>query len=181
MFTAEIPRIQVFVYYLNSRINLNTVNKCDGGHIMWKQYEIKQKKKALDLRLSTFNTFFLFLDFLQFWLFLPHFGFWLLFLKCLWLPLWTLNKKRAWLLTWAVTYLSICTSRTCTLPLCVSFLFVDFPGGPVVKNLPANVGDHGFSPWSGKISHAAGQLSLCATRTEPTLWSLHGNCWAHVL
>ena len=25
-----------------------------------------------------------------------------------------------------------------------------------------------FKPWSGKISHAAEQLSLCATTTEPT-------------
>ena len=28
---------------------------------------------------------------------------------------------------------------------------------------------HGFDPWSGKIPHAAGQLSLCATTTEPVL------------
>ena len=26
-----------------------------------------------------------------------------------------------------------------------------------------------FDPWSGKISHASEQLSLCATTTEPTL------------
>ena len=26
---------------------------------------------------------------------------------------------------------------------------------------------HGFEPWSGKIPHAAGQLGLCATTTEP--------------
>ena len=26
---------------------------------------------------------------------------------------------------------------------------------------------HGFDPWSGKIPHAAEQLSLCATITEP--------------
>ena len=31
---------------------------------------------------------------------------------------------------------------------------------------------HGFDPWSGKIPHAAEQLSLCATTTEPVLWSL---------
>ena len=34
----------------------------------------------------------------------------------------------------------------------------DFPGGTVVKNLPANAGDTGFEPWSGKIPHAAEQL-----------------------
>ena len=27
----------------------------------------------------------------------------------------------------------------------------------------------GFDPWSGKIPHAAKQLSLCATATEPVL------------
>ena len=27
---------------------------------------------------------------------------------------------------------------------------------------------HGFNPWSGKIPHAAGQLSPCATATETT-------------
>ena len=26
---------------------------------------------------------------------------------------------------------------------------------------------HGFNPWSGKIPHAVGQLSSCATITEP--------------
>ena len=43
-----------------------------------------------------------------------------------------------------------------------------FPGGAVVKNLPAN---EGFKPWSGKIPHAAEQPSQCATTTEPALWS----------
>ena len=35
---------------------------------------------------------------------------------------------------------------------------------------------HGFSPRAGKISHAMGQLTPCATTTEPTCcncWSLH--------
>ena len=36
----------------------------------------------------------------------------------------------------------------------------------MVKNPPANAG-HGFKPWSGKIPHAAEQLSPCATTTEP--------------
>ena len=48
----------------------------------------------------------------------------------------------------------------------------DFPGGSVVKNLPANCRGHRFSPWFGKISHAVGQLNPCATTTEPVLWSL---------
>ena len=43
----------------------------------------------------------------------------------------------------------------------------DFPGGPVVKNLPYNAGGTGSIPGQGtKIPHAAGQLSPCATTTE---------------
>ena len=35
-----------------------------------------------------------------------------------------------------------------------------FPGGPVVKNLPCNAGDGGLIPGQGsKIPHAAKQLS----------------------
>ena len=45
----------------------------------------------------------------------------------------------------------------------------DFPGVPVVKNLPANTGDIGSIPCRGtKIPHARGQLSLYATPTDPT-------------
>ena len=42
-------------------------------------------------------------------------------------------------------------------------------GGPVVKNLPANVGntDLILGPET-KIPHAMDQLSPCATATEPT-------------
>ena len=47
--------------------------------------------------------------------------------------------------------------------------FRDFPGGTVVKNPPANAGNSGLSPGSRKIPHAAEQLSLCATPTEPVL------------
>ena len=35
----------------------------------------------------------------------------------------------------------------------------DFPGGPVVKNQPANERDTGSIPGPGKILHAAEQLS----------------------
>ena len=42
----------------------------------------------------------------------------------------------------------------------------DFPGGPVVKNLPCNAGDAGSTPGPGtKIPCAMEQL--CATTTEP--------------
>ena len=56
-------------------------------------------------------------------------------------------------------------------PKCISW---DFPGGPVVKNLPCNAGDAGLLPGQRtKIPHAAGQLSPHATTTElPRLnWS----------
>ena len=49
------------------------------------------------------------------------------------------------------------------------YLLRDFPGGPVVKNLPSNAGDEGLiSGWGTKIPHAAGQLSPRATTTELT-------------
>ena len=36
----------------------------------------------------------------------------------------------------------------------------DFPGGPVLKNPPSNVGDVGLiSVWGTKIPHTAGQIS----------------------
>ena len=36
----------------------------------------------------------------------------------------------------------------------------DFPGGPVIKNLPSSPGDMGLSPGRGTgIPHVAGQLS----------------------
>ena len=44
----------------------------------------------------------------------------------------------------------------------------DFPGGPVIKNLPSNAGDVGLIPGFGtKIPHAAKQLSPCTANTEP--------------
>ena len=54
-------------------------------------------------------------------------------------------------------------------------LFWDFPGGAVVKNLPASAGGHRSDPRSGKIPHAAEQLSPRTTTTEPAChnyWSL---------
>ena len=44
----------------------------------------------------------------------------------------------------------------------------DFPGGPVVKNLPSSTGDMGsISAWGAKIPHAARQQSLrTATKTQ---------------
>ena len=43
----------------------------------------------------------------------------------------------------------------------------DFPGGPVVKNLPYNSVDKSTIPGQGtKIPHASGQQSPCAATTE---------------
>ena len=39
-------------------------------------------------------------------------------------------------------------------------MLLDFPGSPVVKNLPANAGDTGLISCSGKIPHALGPLIL---------------------
>ena len=44
-----------------------------------------------------------------------------------------------------------------------------FPGSSVVENLPANAGNNGFDPWSGKIPPALGQLSPGTTTTKPVL------------
>ena len=44
----------------------------------------------------------------------------------------------------------------------------DFPGGPVVKNLPCNAGDSSLIPVRGaEIPHALGQLSSSTTTTDP--------------
>ena len=43
----------------------------------------------------------------------------------------------------------------------------DFPGGPVVKNLPTHAGDMGSIASPGRIPCAAKRLSPCATTTEP--------------
>ena len=43
----------------------------------------------------------------------------------------------------------------------------DFPGAPVVKNLPYNAGDGGSIPSEGaKIPHGLEQLNPCARTTE---------------
>ena len=42
-----------------------------------------------------------------------------------------------------------------------------FPGGSVVKNLPANAGDTYPIPDLGRSNDAVGQLSLCTTTIEP--------------
>ena len=41
------------------------------------------------------------------------------------------------------------------------------------KNPPANAGGHKFDSWSRKIPRAKGQLSPCATATEPTCSRAH--------
>ena len=43
---------------------------------------------------------------------------------------------------------------------------LNFPGGPVIENLPPNAGDMGLIPDPGKFLPALGQLRQCATSTE---------------
>ena len=45
------------------------------------------------------------------------------------------------------------------------------PGGPVVKNSPANAGDASSDPGSEKIPRAAELISPCVTASEPVLQS----------
>ena len=57
---------------------------------------------------------------------------------------------------------------SCCLLCCSKLLLRDFPGGPVVKNQPSNTGDAGSIPGrETNIPHAVGQLSPCASTTEP--------------
>ena len=55
---------------------------------------------------------------------------------------------------------------------CFDFYFIemlswDLAGGPVVKNLPSNVGSESSIPGGGtKIPHVTEQLNWCATTTE---------------
>ena len=51
----------------------------------------------------------------------------------------------------------------------------DVPGGPVVKNLPANAGDTG-SVSSGGRSHVQQGNSLSTTTTEPMLRNKRCHC-----
>ena len=54
--------------------------------------------------------------------------------------------------------------------------YKDFPGGTVVKNLLFNARDTSLIPAQRtKIPHAMGQLSPCATTTEPIFWSPRHN------
>ena len=48
-------------------------------------------------------------------------------------------------------------------------IFLNFYGGPVIKNLPINVGDMGSIPAPARFHmprRATGQLSPCATTTK---------------
>ena len=68
----------------------------------------------------------------------------------------------------------VLSSPNCTLALPASWRFShqkmhsgDFPGGPVVKNLPFNAGDTDSIPGQEtKIPHALEQLSPCPITTE---------------
>ena len=54
----------------------------------------------------------------------------------------------------------------------------DFPGGPVIKNLPSKAGDAGSIPgWGTLIPHAMGQLSRSASTIDPVTTT--GEKFAH--
>ena len=53
----------------------------------------------------------------------------------------------------------------------------DFPGAPVVENLPCSAGDMGSIPvWLSEIPYAEGQLSLQAATAEPVRSSQEPAC-----
>ena len=57
----------------------------------------------------------------------------------------------------------------------------DFPGGPVIKNLPSNTGDMGSIPGLGRSHMPLGRLSLCATTPEaPSLEPVLHNKRSHL-
>ena len=53
---------------------------------------------------------------------------------------------------------------------------MSFPGGSVVKNLPANAGEAGSTPDPGRSHMPWGKLSPFATIAEPVLEPGRGNC-----
>ena len=67
---------------------------------------------------------------------------------------------------WEVLYPTILL-RSQNTHECTKKLWGDFPGGPVVKNPPSNVGNVGSIPGQEtKIPHVVGQLSPHTTTTE---------------
>ena len=44
----------------------------------------------------------------------------------------------------------------------------DFSGGPVVKNLPANAGEHRFNPWCGRFYMPQGNLACVPQLLKPS-------------
>ena len=71
------------------------------------------------------------------------------------------------MLTWTSSTIILCVHPNCFFQIKAKQWGV--PGGAVVKKPPANAGDTGSSPGPGRFPHAAEQLSLCATTTEPAL------------
>ena len=59
---------------------------------------------------------------------------------------------------------------------------LDFPSGPVVKNLPGNAGDSGLISGFGRYQHASEQLSSCGHSytslcpLEPELCNRRSHC-----
>ena len=71
---------------------------------------------------------------------------------------------------WQTTVFRVAKNQTWLKRLSMQAACGAYPGGSVVKNLPANARDPGLVPgWRTKIPHALEQLGLCAATTEPSL------------
>ena len=60
------------------------------------------------------------------------------------------------------------------------YIVVGLPQWPSGYKSALQYKGHYFDPWFRKIPHAAEQLCLCATTTEPALEPMSQNYWAHV-
>ena len=65
------------------------------------------------------------------------------------------------------TIFSVCTQTHFS--IIKKNIYMEFSGGPVVKNPPCNAGTVGWTPgWGIKIPHATRQLSPHTSTTEPS-------------
>ena len=71
--------------------------------------------------------------------------------------------------TLRIIKITVTSGKQFHLPLHSMSTSKGFPGGLVVKNLPAYARDTGWIPSPRKIPHAAGQPSPCTTTTKLVL------------
>ena len=84
--------------------------------------------------------------------------------------MWVMDLVNSSLKRWICKASAVCTVfASVGLHFILKFLLWDLPGGPVVKNLPANAGDTGSIPDPARFHRprcATGQLSPFATTTK---------------